>query len=316
MGRVNGRPRVVAVVGASGGCGASTLTAAVCRSASDAGWSVVAVDGQPGGGGLDVVLALDHLPGVRWPDLTRLRGAVDGPDLIARLPRGDGVAVLSHGRDGRPLPGPGALSAVVAGLASTGAVGLGAVALGALGSSARGSEAVSSRGPAQGGVAPNDVVGDFRGAGRGGSESGLGPDLVVVDASREATVGADRDWWAGVDLTVVVAGTGVVELAALSAVTAALDLSSVEVVLVLRGERVPGRLCDDVEDSLGCPVLVTLGNDPSVARDLGRGRAPGSGSGGVARAAGAVLAAVGLGPASGRAEESGASTGRSSRRAS
>lgn len=274
MGDVRGRPRMVAVVGASGGCGASTLTAAVCRAASSSGWSVVAVDAQPGAAGLDVVLSLDHVPGVRWPDLARLRGAVDGPDLIARLPGGDGVAVLSHGRDGQPPPGPEALAAVLAGLVT--------------------------------GAAPGVGLGDALSH----------PDLVVVDASRESTVGAARDWWGCVDLAVVVAGTGLVELAALSAVAAALDLMGVPVVLVLRGDRVPARLCDDVEDSLGVPVLVTVGSDPSVARDLVRGRAPGGGSGAVARAAGAILAAVGIGPTSGRGEALGAAPGRSSRRAS
>ena len=235
---------MVAVVGASGGCGASTLTAAVCRAAARGRLTVVAVDGQPGGAGLDVVLALDHVAGVRWPDLARLRGAVDGPDLMARLPGSDGVSVLAHGRDGIPPPGPEALAAVVVGLAA---------------------------------------------ARRDG-----GPDLVVVDASRERTVGSDLTWWPCVDLVVVVAGTGVLELAALSSVVAALDGLDADAVLVLRGERVPGRLCDDVEDSLGLPVLLTVAHDPKVARDLGRGVAPGSASGPMARAAAAVLTAVGM----------------------
>ncbi len=240
----DGRPRVVAVVGASGGCGASTLTAAVCRAAAREGRTVVAVDGQPGGAGLDVVLGLDHVAGVRWPDLARLRGAVDGPDLMLRLPCSDGVAVLAHARDGMPPPGPEVLAAVVVGLAA---------------------------------------------ARRDG-----GPDLVVVDASRERTMGSDLAWWPCVDLVVVVAGTGVLELAALSSVVAALDGLDADIVLVLRGPRVPGRLCDDVEDSLGLPVLLTVANDPKVARDLGRGVAPGSASGPMARADAAVLTAVGM----------------------
>ena len=153
--------------------------------------------------------------GVGWPDLARLRGAVDGPDLMARLPGSDGVSVLAHGRDGIPPPGPEALAAVVVGLAA---------------------------------------------ARRDG-----GPDLVVVDASRERTVGSDLTWWPCVDLVVVVAGTGVLELAALSSVVAALDGLDADAVLVLRGERVPGRLCDDVEDSLGLPVLLIVAHDPKLA---------------------------------------------------
>jgi hypothetical protein len=60
---------------------------------------VALVDGCPLGGGLDVVLGAEQEPGLRWSDLHRLVGSADGAALLARLPSGDGVRVLSFGRD-------------------------------------------------------------------------------------------------------------------------------------------------------------------------------------------------------------------------
>ncbi len=119
---------VVGVVGVSGGCGASTLAAAIAVQAAAAGAMVALVDGQPGGAGLDVHLAAEHVAGVRWPDLAAVDGAVDGTGLLSRLPvvpvpraeRGGaagGLAVLAHGRDGAPCPGASARRGVVEGLA-------------------------------------------------------------------------------------------------------------------------------------------------------------------------------------------------------
>ena len=106
---------VVAVLGASGGAGASTLAVACGLALADRGLRVVLVDGQPGGSGLDVVLGVEHLPGVRWPDLLDCEG-VDGSALLAGLPWALGVAVLSHGRELRPAPGWSVLADAVAGL--------------------------------------------------------------------------------------------------------------------------------------------------------------------------------------------------------
>lgn len=59
---------------------------------------VVLIDGQPGTGGLDVVLDLEHRAGARWAALRGAGGDVDGVRLLAALPERDGVRVLSHGR--------------------------------------------------------------------------------------------------------------------------------------------------------------------------------------------------------------------------
>ena len=110
-----GQARLVFVVGASGGSGASTLTAAIALHAARQWGSVTAVDGQPGGSGLDVIFGVDHVGGLRWPDLAGVDGAVDAPALAVRLPLCDGVRVLSHARPS-PAPPAAAIAGVMAGL--------------------------------------------------------------------------------------------------------------------------------------------------------------------------------------------------------
>ncbi|MCB1239552.1 MAG: pilus assembly protein FlpE, partial [Tetrasphaera sp.] len=83
------------VTGASGGLGSSTLAAALAGA-----WSKRApllVDLDLTGGGIDVTCGIDHVEGLRWPDLNAVRGVVD-PDLLVRsLPASRGCAVLSAG---------------------------------------------------------------------------------------------------------------------------------------------------------------------------------------------------------------------------
>jgi MinD-like ATPase involved in chromosome partitioning or flagellar assembly len=112
---------VLVVVGASGGVGASSLATAVAVRAARAGLDAVLVDGCPLAGGLDVVLGAEQEPGVRWPDLSRLEGSADGPALLARLPSGEGVRVLSFGRDGAE-PADEVAGAVVAALSAESAL--------------------------------------------------------------------------------------------------------------------------------------------------------------------------------------------------
>ncbi|PWJ27496.1 secretion/DNA translocation related CpaE-like protein [Branchiibius hedensis] len=103
----------LAVVGAGGSCGASTLATALTVTAARAGWSAVAVDADPWGGGLDNLFDLAADPGVRWPDLLGSDGALPGQPLLDRLPSAESGArvVACDGPD--PIP-PGRLSEVVA----------------------------------------------------------------------------------------------------------------------------------------------------------------------------------------------------------
>lgn len=86
---------VLRVIGARGGCGATTLAVALAVAAVGDG-PVVLVDGDPVGGGVDVALGLDTAAGLRWPDLVGLRHRVPAASLLPRLPQVQGIHVVSH----------------------------------------------------------------------------------------------------------------------------------------------------------------------------------------------------------------------------
>lgn len=99
---------VVAVAGSGGGAGASTLAAAVAlRSATSRFRShTLLVDGVPFGGGLDLLLGAEGVPGLRWPDLVIDDGRVAAVELHKALPgAGADLSVLSCGR-GADRAGP------------------------------------------------------------------------------------------------------------------------------------------------------------------------------------------------------------------
>lgn len=111
--------QIIAFVPASGGVGATTLGAALAVRAAAADRSVVAADLDAGSGGLDVVFGVEQEPGWRWDALAEVAGVVDGRGLAARLPRTDGVAVLSTSRvvAAAGLAGPEPVAEVLSGLA-------------------------------------------------------------------------------------------------------------------------------------------------------------------------------------------------------
>lgn len=91
---------VLGVLGGSGGVGASALATACAVRAAAAGRDVVLVDGNPWGGGLDVMAGLDVEPGLRWADLGGVLGDVDETRLLDALPVGQArVRCLSWGAD-------------------------------------------------------------------------------------------------------------------------------------------------------------------------------------------------------------------------
>jgi secretion/DNA translocation related CpaE-like protein len=108
--------RVAAVIGGRGGAGASVLAAAVALTALHAGGGALLVDGDPLGGGLDLVLGAEVEAGLRWPDLRIQSGRVPASALRSALPgrsSGDArLAVVSCDRDG-PGPEPDAMAAVI-----------------------------------------------------------------------------------------------------------------------------------------------------------------------------------------------------------
>ncbi len=96
------RPPLLAVAGASGGLGASTLALAVGRCLARAGPPVVVADLDLTGGGLEVTAGVEHLPGRRWHDLREVRGRVPADRLLGHLPGEAGCLVLSGLGGARP----------------------------------------------------------------------------------------------------------------------------------------------------------------------------------------------------------------------
>ena len=105
---------LVAVVGGRGGAGATTLASALAVTAVRGGHTVLLVDGDPLGGGIDLVFGGEEDSGVRWGDLVGTRGRVPAAVLADALPRMNGLSVLSWDRgDARAVPVP-AVEAVLA----------------------------------------------------------------------------------------------------------------------------------------------------------------------------------------------------------
>lgn len=129
-----GGGRVVVVVGACGGVGASTFAALLAQEAYRADLparrrgvgrgpepgraaraprpggagarpgGVALVDVDPAGAGVEVLLGVEGRPGVRWADLEDLRGSLAAEDLDGVLPTWRGVEVLGGDRRGGPPP--------------------------------------------------------------------------------------------------------------------------------------------------------------------------------------------------------------------
>lgn len=94
----------------------AALSAAAAQDGEALG-PVVLVDGQPGTGGLDVVLDLDTAGGARWAALRGAGADIDAQKLMGALPERDGVRVLSYGRGGAAAPERDVREAVVQALA-------------------------------------------------------------------------------------------------------------------------------------------------------------------------------------------------------
>ncbi|OZC84670.1 hypothetical protein CH254_19850 [Rhodococcus sp. 06-412-2C] len=89
---------VIAVVGARGGAGSSTLAAALGLSSGGAGRRALLVEGDRYGSGLDLLLGWENTPGLRWSGLVVEGGRVSADALHGALPSRDGLSVLALGR--------------------------------------------------------------------------------------------------------------------------------------------------------------------------------------------------------------------------
>jgi len=90
---------LLCVVGACGGAGASVFAAGLAVTAQAAGRSTLLVDGDPCGGGIDLLVGGEEATGLRWPDLAATSGRIGAAPLRDLLPVVDGVSVLSWTRD-------------------------------------------------------------------------------------------------------------------------------------------------------------------------------------------------------------------------
>lgn len=107
---------MIAVAGACGGAGTSTLAAGLARGLRRDREPAALVDLSVPGAGIDVLLGIEDEPGARWPDLAGARGDVDGAGLLAALPRWGAVPVLSGSRHGPERPDDAVVLDVCTGL--------------------------------------------------------------------------------------------------------------------------------------------------------------------------------------------------------
>ncbi|MEV4206607.1 septum site-determining protein Ssd [Nocardia salmonicida] len=256
---------VVAVVGAGGGAGASTLAAATALrgAARRVRRDTVLIDGAPLDGGLDLVLGMENVPGLRWPDLIIEDGRVSAAALHNALPAASaGLAVLSCGRARPAAAGQGRSPTVSPAEAEQPRIG-------------RSSTELSP-------AAVRAVIESGRDAG----------DLVVCDVSSERGPAADAMLDAA-DLVVLIVPARLRSIAAAEVVSAYLGERNPNRGLVVRGPAPGGLRGAEVAELLGLPLLAAVRGQAGLASRLERGGLSVRRRGPLRDAADAVLAMVG-----------------------
>ncbi|MEV0547841.1 septum site-determining protein Ssd [Nocardia salmonicida] len=256
---------VVAVVGAGGGAGASTLAAATALrgAARRVRRDTVLIDGAPLDGGLDLVLGMENVPGLRWPDLIIEDGRVSAAALHNALPAASaGLAVLSCGRARPAAAGQGRSPTGSAAEAEQPRIG-------------RSSTELSP-------AAVRAVIESGRDAG----------DLVVCDISSERGPAADAMLDAA-DLVVLIVPARLRSIAAAEVVSAYLGERNPNRGLVVRGPAPGGLRGAEVAELLGLPLLAAVRGQAGLASRLERGGLSVRRRGPLRDAADAVLAMVG-----------------------
>jgi secretion/DNA translocation related CpaE-like protein len=108
----SGEGCLVSVVGGAGGVGASTLAAGLAVACGERGARTLLIDADPLGGGLDLLMGIEHVDGVRWDTVTSA-GPMTARALTEVLPASHGVWTLSFGRE--PATPPAMSNIVTAG---------------------------------------------------------------------------------------------------------------------------------------------------------------------------------------------------------
>lgn len=106
---------VMGIIGGSGGAGATTTAIWLAQAAAGHGVSTVLIDGDRWGGGLELAVTADEIPGLRWPDFAETRGSIDPSQFRDSLPMAGGFAYLSWPgtRESVQIPAADAVAAVV-----------------------------------------------------------------------------------------------------------------------------------------------------------------------------------------------------------
>jgi len=103
---------VVGVLGGSGGAGATTFAAALARVAAARGATML-IDADPLGPGVDRVLGLEDVPGVRWPELAQTSGRLGARALREALPRSGRLGLLGWDSGEIRVPEPAVVREVL-----------------------------------------------------------------------------------------------------------------------------------------------------------------------------------------------------------
>lgn len=230
--------RMVGVVGASGGAGASVVAACVAHGLRRSGERATLVDLDTHGPGADLLLGSDGARGVRWPDLAEARGDVDGAGVVAALPRWRAVPLLSATPSGAP-PDDDVVLDVCRGLVRAGeSLVLDLPRPGAWAGSTRRGGGLAAEAPGSGGLALRALV------------AGCQTVLLVVPLTLQAAVGAQR-------VRDSLRGAGVTDVR-----------------VVVRGPA-PGAVDEaDVAAGLGLPVAAVMDRDGGLSRAIERGEGP------------------------------------------
>ncbi|MEV7662896.1 septum site-determining protein Ssd [Paenarthrobacter sp. NPDC089316] len=106
---------VTGIVGGCGGAGASTAAIWMAQAGASEGISTLLVDGDPWGGGLELAITDEPVPGLRWPDFQESRGSIDPGQFRDSLPTAGGFTYLSWPgtRESVRSPDAGAVAAVM-----------------------------------------------------------------------------------------------------------------------------------------------------------------------------------------------------------
>jgi secretion/DNA translocation related CpaE-like protein len=107
------RTVMIGVVGGRGGAGATSLAIALAMTGLRRGLRTVLVDADPLGGGIDLALGVEALPGPRWPDVAAARGTVEHRAPATELPFAGDLPVLSWDRVKMPVLPPPAMIALL-----------------------------------------------------------------------------------------------------------------------------------------------------------------------------------------------------------